>query len=156
MKGLLRNSLIAVAFVFVFCFAASAQTVTGSIKGGAVTRGKPTRATVTLAIPGGLHVNSSRPSGEFMIPTTVKVTSQAGVKISAVTYPRGANRQFEFSQTPLNVYEGRVNFGFNVTPSETFRGRQVVVNVTVHYQACTNEVCYAPKTKTITLKAQVN
>lgn len=151
-----RISLVAV-FVFVLGVAISnAQTVTGSISGGAVTRGSATRASVVLNIPAGLHVNSSRPSGEYMIPTTVKVSSTAGVRLSRVTYPRGVDRKFEFSQKAINVYEGRVVFPFTITPSETFRGRQVVVTATVRYQACTNEVCYAPKTKTITLKARVN
>jgi len=131
------------------------QTVTGSITGGAVTRGKASRGTVVLSIPGGLHVNSSRPSGEYMVPTTVRISSTAGVTLGRVTFPKGVDKKFDFSQKPINVYEGRVTFPFTVTPNETFRGREVVVNVTVKYQACTNEVCYAPKTKTIKLKARV-
>jgi hypothetical protein len=157
----MRKSMMKVAFLLIGILAAgsaaaSAQTVGGSIAGGAVTRGKAARATVTLSIPGGLHVNSSRPNGEYAIPTVVKATSSAGVKIGGVNYPRGTNRKFEFSEKPLNVYEGRVSFTFPVTASPTFRGRQIVVNVSVRYQACTNEVCYAPKTKSVTLKAQVN
>lgn len=133
----------------------NAQSVSGSIASGTVTRGTAAKARVVLSIPGGLHVNSNRPNGEYAIATTVKVSSN-GAKVSAVTYPRGTNRKFEFSEKPLNVYEGRVTFGFNVTAPTTFRGRTVTVNVTVRFQACTNEVCYAPKSKQITLKAQVN
>lgn len=150
--------ILAATFVFVLGTAAdlSAQTVTGAIGRGTVTRGEATRATVILRIPSGLHVNSSRPSSEYMIPTSVRITSAAGVKLGRVMYPRGQDRKFEFSQKPINVYEGRVVFPFTVTPAATFRGRQVRVNVSVRYQACTNEVCYSPKTKTITLTARVN
>ena len=135
----------------------SAQNVgvSGSIGNGTVTRGTAARATVTLSIPGGLHTNSSRPGGEYAIPTTIRASSK-DAKIGAVSYPRGTNRKFEFSEKPLNVYEGRVRFNFNVTVPATFRGRTIKVNVTVRYQACTNEVCYAPKTKQITLTANVN
>lgn len=132
----------------------NAQTVSGSIGNGTVKRGTATKATVTLNIPAGLHANSNRPGGEYAIPTTVRASSK-DAKTGAVSYPRGTNRKFDFSEKLLNVYEGRVRFTFNVTPAATFRGRTVRVNVSVRYQACTNEVCYAPKTKSLTLTANV-
>lgn len=135
--------------------ALSAQTVTGSIANGTVARGKSARATVTLSIPGGLHVNSSRPASEYAVATTVRPTS-SGAKIGAVSYPRGTTRKFSFSETPINVYEGNVRFTFNVTVPESFKGKRVSVRVAVKYQACNDEVCYPPKTKDITLTASVN
>jgi thiol:disulfide interchange protein len=130
------------------------QTVTGSIAGGAVTKGKPARATVLLNIPGGLHVNSSRPNSEYAIPTTVRASAK-GVRVSPVMYPRGVNRKFEFSENAINVYEGRPSFWFNVTVPESYKGDTVAVTVSVRYQACTNEVCYPPRTRQITLRARV-
>ena len=131
-----------------------AQSVSGSIGKGTVTRGTPSRATVVLSVPGGLHVNSNRPSGEYMIATTVRATSN-GAKIGAVSYPPGHKRKFEFSEQALNVYEGRVSFGFNVTVPAGFKGNSVPVRVVVKYQACTNQVCYPPKSKEVTLTARV-
>jgi DsbC/DsbD-like thiol-disulfide interchange protein len=152
---LFRAAFLTVLFAALSVLSVSAQTVKGSIANGTVTRGTAAKATVTLTIPGGLHVNSSRPNGEYAIATTVRPSAPSGVKVGAVNYPKGTDRKFEFSEKALNVYEGRVNFSFPVTASSTFRGREVVVSVTVRYQACTNEVCYSPKTKTITLKARV-
>ena len=155
-KQMMRVGLLAVAvFLAGYVSSVNAQTVTGSIANGSVTRGTAARATVYLGIPAGLHVNSNRPNGEYAVPTTVKASS-TGAKVGGFTYPRGKNRKFEFSEKPLNVYEGRVPITFTVTVPSTFRGRVVTVNVTVHYQACTNEVCYPPKNKTITLTAKVN
>lgn len=133
----------------------NAQSVSGSIASGTVTRGTAARAKVVLSIPAGLHVNSHSPNGEYAIATTVRASSK-GAKVGAVSYPRGRNRKFSFSESTLNVYEGRVTFGFNVTVPSAYRGRTVTVNVSVKYQACTNEVCYSPKTKQITLTARVN
>ncbi len=147
--------LAAVVAVSGYFTGLKAQSVSGSIRGGSVTRGSAGRASVTLSIPAGLHVNSHRPNGEYMIATTVTARSN-GAKIGAVSYPRGRNRKFGFSESLLNVYEGRVTFGFNVTVPSTYRGRTVTVNVSVKYQACTNEVCYSPKTKQLTLTAKVN
>lgn len=156
MIATMKNTIATFVFVLVLGIAAaSAQSVSGSIGNGTVTRGTAARARVVLSIPAGLHVNSSRPNGEYMIATTVRATSK-DARIGAVSYPAGHNRKFEFSEKALNVYEGRVAFGFNVTPGATFRGRAIRVTVTVRYQACTNEVCYAPKSKSITLTARVN
>ncbi|HEV7701424.1 MAG TPA: protein-disulfide reductase DsbD N-terminal domain-containing protein [Pyrinomonadaceae bacterium] len=154
-KDLSRAGLIAV-FVLIAASFAGAQSVTGSIANGSVTRGTAARGTIVLNIPGGLHVNSSRPNSEYAIATSVRVSSVRGVKVGGVSYPRGHNRKFEFSETALNVYEGRVSFPFTVTVPASFRGQMLRVNVSVKYQACTNEVCYPPKTKTITLTARVN
>ena len=137
------------------CAAASAQTVTGSIGKGKVERGKATRGTVVLSIPGGLHVNSSRPASEYAIPTVVRLTGASGVRVSGLMYPKGKNRKFQFSENAINVYEGRVSFPFTVTVPAGFKGKTIRVTAAVRYQACTDEVCYPPKTKNITLTAAV-
>lgn len=151
------NNLIGLLAVIVLAGAASsamAQTVTGSIANGSVTRGKAARATVVLNIPAGLHVNSANPNSEYAIPTKVKATS-SNSRIGSVSYPRGKNRKFSFSESTINVYEGRAAFGFNVTVPAGFKGNSISVRVAVKYQACTEEVCYPPKTKEITLTAHV-
>lgn len=155
MKNLCRiSTLLAAVFVCGLFSSAKAQTVSGSIAGGAVTRGTPAHATVVLNVPGGLHVNSNRPTGEYAIPTTVRATAR-GAKIGRVTYPRGRNRKFEFSETPINVYEGNATFRFDLTVPQNYTGKTISVRVVVNYQACTNEVCYPPKSKEITLRANV-
>ena len=136
---------------------ANAQSVSGSIAGKTIKRGSTGRATVVLDIPGGLHTNSFRPSGENLIPTRVTVTAP-GLKIGPVSYPRGKNKKFAFqeaSDRPLNVYEGRAVFGFNVTVPANYKGNTVRVRAVVRYQACNDEVCFAPKNQEITLTANV-
>ena len=140
--------------IFVFAGETNAQTVSGSIGKGTISRGTTARGSIVLDIPGGLHVNSNSPNSKYAIPTVVKV-SAAGVKVGGVSYPRGKNRKFSFSDDTINVYEGRTVFGFNVTVPKGFRGSTIKVRATVRYQACTDEVCYAPKTKEITLTARV-
>jgi DsbC/DsbD-like thiol-disulfide interchange protein len=145
------------AFVFlIFGLAAdaSAQTVSGSIGNGTVTKGRTARAVVVLDIPAGLHTNSNRPGSEYAIATTVRPSAR-GVTLGRVSYPPGRNKRFEFSDRPLNVYVGRVRFPFNVTVPANYRGSTITVNVAVRFQACTDEVCYAPRTQNITLTANV-
>jgi len=157
----MKFSIIRTVGVLVLLFAAAAisqtnaQSVSGSIGNGTASRGKTTRATVILNIPAGLHVNSNRPGWENAIATSVTAKAK-GVTIGRVIYPPGHNRKFDFSDTPINVYEGRVPMTFNITVPTGNRARTISVKVTVRYQACTTEVCYLPKNKQLTLTARVN
>lgn len=152
MKKLLYGLLTAFVLTAGAAAAANAQTVSGSI--GTVARGGSAKGSVLLSIPDGLHTNSSRPSEENLIPTTLSVSAK-GAKISGISYPRGKNKKFSFSENTLNVYEGQAAFRFNLTVPANFKGNVVKVRAVVRYQACTDEVCYAPKSKEITLTAKV-
>ncbi|MBX3281108.1 MAG: protein-disulfide reductase DsbD N-terminal domain-containing protein [Acidobacteria bacterium] len=140
--------------IMMFGSAANAQEVSGSVPNGSLTRGKSVRVTVTLDIPDGLHVNSNRPKGENLIATVVTPTG-GGLRFGAVRYPAGHDKTFGFSRNALNVYEGRVTFSFLVTVPSGFKGNSADFRVAVRYQACTDEVCYPPKTKRINLSARV-
>jgi len=142
--------------ILLLAAAANAQTinVSGSVTGGSVTKGKAARGTVVLKIPGGLHVNSSRPGNKYQIPTSIRL-SAAGARVSGPTYPRGINRKFQFSDTVINVYEGTVRVPFTVTVPAGSPGNTIPVRAVVRYQACTDEVCYAPRSTEITMTARV-
>jgi DsbC/DsbD-like thiol-disulfide interchange protein len=133
---------------------ASSQTISGSITGDVVSRGSRARGVITMNIPSGLHVNSNRPSSQYSIATTVRI-SGAGVRSASINYPRGRDRKFEFSETPVNVYQGTVRFPFSISVPPGFHNKKLRLRVAVHYQACTNEVCYPPKDKEISLSAAV-
>jgi DsbC/DsbD-like thiol-disulfide interchange protein len=147
-----RILVLAVFLISSAAVNAAAQTVTGSIAN--VSRGGTARGSVVLSIPDGLHVNSNRPDSEYAIPTSVRLSAN-GARVSGVTYPRGKNKKFAFSQVPINIYDGRVVFPFTVTVPKGFKGNTVRVTAAVRYQACTDEVCYPPRTKNITLNARV-
>ena len=142
------------AIITVLAIEVGAQTVTGSLANGTVSRGSIAKGAVVLSIPGGLHVNSSRPNSEYAIPTSVRISGQ-GVRPGKVTYPRGKNRKFQFSESVINVYEGRVSIPFTVNVPANFRGDNVRIRAVVRYQACTDEVCYPPKNKDVTITARV-
>ena len=143
-----------ILIIFAIGITASAQNISGSITGGTVARGSKARGVITMSIPSGLHVNSNRPSSQYAIATTVRL-SGPGAGSSSVSYPRGHNRKFEFSENLINVYEGTVHFPFVVNVPARFSGGTLRLRAVVHYQACTNEVCYPPKDKEVTLTARV-
>jgi len=149
-----RSILLALGILFSIAYTVNAQSVSGSIANGTVTRGKAARATVYLSLPGGLHANSSRPGSEYAIPTTVRPAAR-GIRLGAVSYPRGKNRKFSFSTDTINVYEGRTAFTFTVTVPANYKGNSITIRVPIKYQACTDEVCYPPTTKAVNLTARV-
>jgi DsbC/DsbD-like thiol-disulfide interchange protein len=155
MNKVLRFAIFFILFVLALSAAElRAQNISGSITGRAVSKGSTARGVITMSIPSGLHVNSSRPSSEYSIPTTVRI-SGSGVKVRSVNYPRGKDRKFDFSESSINVYEGTVRFPFTFSVPAGFRGNTVRLRAVVRYQACTNEVCYPPKNREITLTARV-
>lgn len=154
MKKTFFSAILSLSFIFLagLAFETNAQTITGSI--GTVSRGGSTKGTVVMSIPGGLHVNSNRPNSRYAIPTTLNITATGG-RISGIVYPRGVNRKFSFSEDTINVYEGRVTFRFTLSVPKNFQGNTIRIRVVARYQACTDEVCYPPRTKEITLTARV-
>ena len=147
-------AILSISILFCVGVSANSQTITGSIGNGTVARGASAKGSVVLSIPGGLHVNSSRPNSQYAIATNVRVSGQ-GLKTSTIRYPAGRNRKFSFSENEINVYEGRTVFPFSVTVPANFGGDSIKVRAVVKYQACTEEVCYPPKTKEVTLTAKV-
>lgn len=125
--------------------------VSASLSSNKVARGRTVRATVTMDIPGGYHVNSNRPLEKFLIPTTLKVDAPDGIRTGPIAYPRALLRKFKFSKNNVSVYEGRAVMRFNLTvPAGTSTGSKEV-KLKVRYQSCNDEVCFPPQTKELSL-----
>lgn len=158
MQSTFLKLFFGLALIFgAFVVNASAQgnvDISGSIGSGKLQKGKTATATIVMNIPGELHVNSNRPLNRDLIATRVRATG-AGLKIGAVSYPRGTNKKFGFSEEPLSVYEGRTTFRIPVTVPANFKGDVAKIRVVVNYQSCSNEVCYRPREGEITLSAAV-
>lgn len=119
-------------------------------------RGGTFQGAVVLGIPNGYHINSNRPTNKFMIPTSVRVTGPRGVRVGAVRYPRANVRSFAFAPDErIPVFEGNPAMRFDVTVPANFTQDRVRLRVVVSYQACSNEACFRPDTRDITLSVGV-
>ena len=144
------------AFATAFSMLINAQTigVTGSINTVSVKRGSIGKGSILLTIPNPLHINSNKPTSEFMIPTTLKLASNQ-VKITQIIYPKGKNLKFDFSDEAINVYESKVLIKFTFSVPKTLKNKTIKISAVVNYQACTNEVCYPPTKKEIFLVLKI-
>ena len=130
---------------------ASNININGFFASDRVPRGTTVQAALVMDIPGGFHVNSSRPLSSFSVPTTVKIDVPRGVRVSAVTFPRAQVRKLSFSNDPLAVYEGRAVVRFNVTVPANQEIGMIELRARVRYQSCNDEVCFPPVTREVTM-----
>lgn len=114
-------------------------------------RGRTLQGAVVIFIPGGYHVNSNRPTGKYLIPTSVKLDPRDGVRVGGVSYPRASLRSFSFSEQKLSVFEGRVVMRFSVTVPANFPHSKMELKTKVRYQSCNDKECYAPATHDLSL-----
>ena len=121
----------------------------------AVTIAAGARATVRLhvTIEPGWHVNANPPALEYNIPTTVTLVSASGLTPGKPRYPAGKQEKFEFEDTPMLVYDGTVDFTLPVTAATD--AKSGVLQGTVEFQSCNNQVCLAPAKVSFTVPVTV-
>jgi DsbC/DsbD-like thiol-disulfide interchange protein len=109
-----------------------------------VPRGRAFDIAVVAKISPGFHVNAHEPSEDYLIPTKVTADLPPGVRLVETTYPRGVMRGFQFSKTPLRVYESSftVRMKLRAESSAPLGARKI--NLTVNYQACNQDSCLPP------------
>jgi DsbC/DsbD-like thiol-disulfide interchange protein len=130
-------------------------SVNGFFSADKAQRGRTIQAAVVVQIPRDFHVNGNKPLGKYAVPTTIKVDAPGGLRVSPVSYPRATVRTFSFSEEKLAVYEGRIVMRFNVTVPAGFDQGVTELRVRLRYQSCTNEVCFPPQTKEISMPIAV-
>lgn len=120
-----------------------------------IKRGAPAQITVVIEVGDGYHINSNRPTEKYLIPTALKIERIAGLSTTPVTYPKAKLQKFEFSKTPLSVFEGKAVLKLSArglpslaTGSYTLKGKLTV-------QACNNQQCLRPQTIDVSIPLQV-
>jgi hypothetical protein len=110
---------------------------------------------IPVVVKEGYHVNSNKPSEEYLIPLKLTWTALGALEGGAVTYPKAELEKYEFSETPLSVYTGSFDLvaGFKVAANAP--AGPGAATGKLRYQACSNRACYPPKTVDITVSYQV-
>src|SRR5262249_31405078 len=120
-----------------------------------VRRGRVVRASLVLSIPAGYHVNAHNPVSRFALPTEIDVEAPIGIKIGAITYPKAVVRHFNFSNDRLGVYERSAVIRFSlIVPRDQATGAGEL-KVRLSYQSCSDEACFPPVTREITIPIMI-
>jgi thiol:disulfide interchange protein DsbD len=110
-----------------------------------VPRGEEFKVAVVADIASGFHVNSHKPTDEYLIATTLKPELPAGFKLIDTIYPKGKLEKFAFSpEHPLDVYSESVTLVLRLSAKPTAVLGLTEIPMTLRYQACNNSTCLPP------------
>ncbi len=106
----------------------------------------------------GLHMYG-RPLPDGYIASEVTVPDTPGLRVGPAEYPPTHPKEFPQLGVTLNVYEGVVEVAVPITPnveryhsSNPDRPDVVEVPVSILFQACSDTICYTPRTQELTLE----
>src|ERR1043166_3519728 len=121
-----------------------------------VTRGKANPVELRFRIENGFHINSNKPSAEYLIPTTLRVDAQTDIALGKTTYPDGQQMSFEFApEEKLSVYSGDFPITVSVRPLANVLPGKYAFRGELKYQACDNRACYPPKKLPVLFEVKV-
>ncbi len=110
-----------------------------------VVAGEVLQLAAVVTVEPGWHINSDEPGDEFSMPTTVAWTMPEDWPEPLTVFPDGEQLEFDFSDVPIEVWEGKVVFVGRLTVPDT-AGGTVRPRVEVTAQACNNTQCLPPVT----------
>jgi len=108
--------------------------------------GKPAEVELRFRVKEGYHVNSNQPKSELLIPTTLKLDLPTDLAAGSITYPPGKDLSFPFDPSEkLNVYSDDFVVKARLAAAKTATTGNFTVHGELHYQACSDNACYPPK-----------
>jgi thiol:disulfide interchange protein DsbD len=108
-----------------------------------IVAGDELRLAVVVDIDEGWHINTDDPGDEFMVPTSLEWQLPEGWPEVVLDFPKGEEITFDFSDTPLSVWEEKVVLVGTVSvPADAVGAVSLAVSVTA--QACNNSQCLPP------------
>ena len=111
-----------------------------------VTRGKPNTVELQFHVSSGFHVNSNKPSADYLIPTALKLDAPTDIVLGRITYPEGQQMSFAFApDEKLSVYSGEFDLAVMVRPLASVLPGDYEFHGQLRYQACDNAACFPPK-----------
>ncbi|NOY59248.1 MAG: thioredoxin fold domain-containing protein [Calditrichaeota bacterium] len=109
-----------------------------------IVRGQDFDLAVIIDIKSGLHINSNKPTEDFLIPTIIKFDPSHDMSFGKPMFPKPDLKTFSFSDNKISVYEGRVVVFINVSTSPNLSLESKTIKGSVSYQGCDENVCFAP------------
>ncbi len=118
--------------------------------------GDTARLIVEFKIDPSVHINSDKPVEDFYVATSLTWTETAGVKPSAVTWPKAARKAFEFTDgEKIPVFEGTQRASLTLAIPASAPAGDLVLEGVFRAQGCTHTTCYAPQNDDVKLTVRV-
>jgi suppressor for copper-sensitivity B len=121
--------------------------------------GASARVAALVTIEHGWHVNSHKPSFEYLIPTVFDLTLPAGWPAvppeQGVRYPAAKMKTFSFEPHPLAVYDGDVVVVASFEIPKGTKPGSYPLQGSLRYQACNDQQCLPPVTARAKIEIKV-
>lgn len=117
--------------------------------------GSTLKSAVVLKVEEGWHINSNRPTYDYLIGTSVEMLPTEGVIVSDIRYPEGHLQKFGFAEDALSVYEDTAVIYLTLKISERMPAGSYALPLTVRVQACNDQVCLAPSSIPLTIPLRI-
>jgi cytochrome c biogenesis DsbD-like protein len=110
-----------------------------------VPRAREFKVAVVVDIASGFHMNSHKPSEEYLIATTLTPKLPPDFELIDTIYPKGQLEKFSFSpKQPLDVYTGSVTFLLRLSAKAAATLGPTEIPMVLRYQACNDSTCLPP------------
>jgi len=107
--------------------------------------GTDKRAVVLMDIADGWHINSHRPTLEWLIGTVLNLDLPDYVRVTDIQYPDYKEYEFSFAAgQKLHVYEGKAPIFLTFEIDENAPAGLTEISGSLRVQACDDMVCLAP------------
>ena len=119
-----------------------------------VYQGGEVKLAVKVNIEDNWHINSNKPYEDYLIATELMIDT-THFKIKNVSYPKPHDFKFDFSESPLSVYQGEIFIGALVNVPKDLAPGEYPLIVNLDYQACNDKSCLAPTSVQDTIIVQI-
>ncbi|MCP3938201.1 MAG: peroxiredoxin family protein [Actinomycetia bacterium] len=125
--------------------------------GGVLRVGPRRRLVVRVQMPDGLHIYGE-PVPTGMVATSITIDGPEGFRHDPADAPPTHAFELPGVADPLQVWDGTVDFVMNVWADSTIAKaiadgtESIAVDVTVRYQACDDNQCFIPRSRTLRLE----
>jgi hypothetical protein len=124
----------------------SEQIVKVNVPNVTVYAGKGSVIILNVEVKEGYHIQANKVNDEFLIPTTVEITTDEKIKPDEQLFPAAKKFKLEGTNDFLDVYDGsfKIRIPFK-TQRRILKGKNYM-QAKLHYQACDFKTCLFPKT----------
>jgi len=120
-----------------------------------IVAGSTAQIAVVLHIQEGWHINSNRPTYDYLIGTAFGLRPREGMIISDIRYPMGNQVKLDFAESALEVYEGTITIFTSVRFSEKVPRGVDTLRGTLEVQACNDQVCLPPSVIDVDIPVEI-
>jgi suppressor for copper-sensitivity B len=113
--------------------------------------GTTLRLATMVTVEAGWHINSEKPTLDYLIPTEINLLLPEGWPAPRITFPEAHMLEFSFVDEPIAVYEGEVPILAELELPAELAGDAAPLRAEVRYQACNDTQCLPPVTSSAEL-----